>query len=202
MGSPNNFQSQQRSSKANSSSSQPAAAPRSTHDSTAKTKSRDSEKQPRKGRTAKTTPKIRLTKVDPSNEPMWRIAEEVSIFYTKILNDTARQTLNFNSSLLTSTMPTLTLQCAHDCVDDPFTEETIAPHFIADCDDLCNYLADVVAKDKFGDSEPQLYVVLAANAKKDLQRTRIHVKKASKSAARAVKKLKGGSKQTSESGTA
>ena len=43
----NNFQSQQRSSTANSSSSQPAAAPRSTHDSAAKTKSRDTVKQPR-----------------------------------------------------------------------------------------------------------------------------------------------------------
>merc|ERR1712032_1627738 len=121
MGSPNNFQSQQRSSTANSSSPQPAAAPRSTHESTAKTKSRDSEKQPRKGRTAKTCPNIRLTKVDPSNEPMRRIAEEVSIIYTKTLNDTARQTLNVNHSLLTSTMPTLTLQCSHDCVYDPFT---------------------------------------------------------------------------------
>jgi len=132
---------------------------------------------------------------------MWRIAEEVSIFYTKTLNDTARRTLNLNNnSLLTSSMPTLTLKCAHDCVDDPFTEETIAPHFIADCDDLCNYLADVVAKDKFGDSEPQLYVMLAANAKKDLQRTRIGVKKASKSVASAAKKLKRVSQQTGESG--
>ena len=50
--SPNNFQSQQRSSTANSSSSQPSAAPRSTHDSNAKNKSRDSEKQPRKVMTA------------------------------------------------------------------------------------------------------------------------------------------------------
>merc|ERR1712032_934964 len=201
MGSPNNFQSQQRSSTANSSSPQPAAATRSTHDSTAKSKSRVSEKQPRKGRTAKTCPTIRLTNLDPSNEPMWRIAEEVSIFYTKTLNDTARQTLNVNNSLLTSSMPTLTLQCVHDCVCDPFTKETIAPHFIADCDDLCNYLADVVAKDKFGDSEPQLYMVLAAIAKKDFQRTRIVVKKASKSAARAEKKLKRVSQQTGESGT-
>ena len=132
---------------------------------------------------------------------MWRIAEEVSMFYTKTLNDTTRQTLNINSSLLTSTMPTLTLKCAHDCIVDPFTKETIAPHFVADCDDLCNYLADVVAKDKFGDSEPKLYVVLAAIAKKDVQKTRIHVKKASKSVARAAKKLKRVSQQTGESGT-
>ena len=132
---------------------------------------------------------------------MWRIAEEVSIFYTKTLNDTARQTLNVNNSLLTSTMPTLTLKCAHDHIVDPFTKATIAPHFIADCDDLCNYLADVVAKDKFGDSEPQLYVELAANTKKALKMTRIGVKKASKSAARAEKKLKRVSQQTGESGT-
>ena len=132
---------------------------------------------------------------------MWRIAEEVSLFYTKTLNDTARQTFKLNNSLLTSTMPTLTLKCAHDCVVDPFTKEKIAPHFVADCVELCNYLADVVVKDKFGDSEPKLYVVLAANAKKDLQRTRIDVKKARNSAARAEKKLKGVSKKGSESGT-
>ena len=43
---------QQRSSKANASSSQPAAATRSTHDSTAKSKSRVSEKQPKEVMTA------------------------------------------------------------------------------------------------------------------------------------------------------
>ena len=40
-----------------------------------------------------------------------------------------------------------------------------------------DYLADVVVKDKFGDTEPKLYVVLAANAKKDLQRTRVAVRR-------------------------
>ena len=132
---------------------------------------------------------------------MWRIAEEVSTFYTKTLNETVRQTFHLNSNSLSSSMPTLTLKCAHDCIVDPFTNEKIAPHFVADCVELCNYLADVVAKDKFGDSEPQPYVLQAANAKKDLQRTRIGVKKASKSAARAEKKLKRVSQPTGESGT-
>ena len=73
---------------------------------------------------------------------------------------------------------------------DPFTEEKITPHFVADCVDLCNYLADVVAKDKFGDSEAKLYVVLALDAKKELKRTQIVVKKTSKLVARAENKLK------------
>merc|ERR1712032_1063089 len=111
-------------------------------------------------------------------------------------NDTARQTFKLNNGLLASSMPTLTLKCAHDCIIEPVTKETIAPHFVADCVPLCNYLADVVVKDEFGDSEPQLYVVLAASAKKDLKRTRIGVTKARKSAARAVKKLKRVSQQT------
>merc|ERR1712032_576152 len=106
-------------------------------------------------------------------------------------NDTARQTFKLNNGLLASSMPTLTLQCAHDCIIEPVTKETIAPHFVADCVPLCNYLADVVAKDKFGDSEPKLYVVLAANAKKKLRRTRIDVNNANNSAARAGNKLEG-----------
>merc|ERR1712032_115654 len=107
---------------------------RSTHDSTAKTKSRDSEKQPREDCTATTCQKIRLTDLDPSNEPLRRIAEEVSTFCTSTLNDAVRQMFKVNNSLLTSTMPTLTLKCAHDCIIDPFTKETIAPHFVVvDC---------------------------------------------------------------------
>ena len=132
---------------------------------------------------------------------MRRIAEEVSTFYTKTLNDAVRQTLNVNNSLLTSSMPTLTLKCAHDCVHDPFTEETIAPHFIADCDDLCNYLADVVVKHKFGDSEPQLYVALAVIARKDLKKTQKGIKKAEKSVAKAEKKLKSIVEKSGKSGT-
>ena len=50
--SPNNFQNQQCSSKATTSPSQPAAATRNTHESTAKRKSRDSEKQPKEVMTA------------------------------------------------------------------------------------------------------------------------------------------------------
>merc|ERR1712222_99578 len=96
-----------------------------------------------------------------------------------MLNDTARQTFKLNKSLLTSSMPTLTLKCAHDRIIEPFTEETIAPHFVADCVDLCNYLADVVVKGKFGDNEPKLYMVLALDAKKELKRTQIIVKKTS-----------------------
>ena len=45
--SPNDFQNQQRPSTANSSASQPAAATRSTHESTAKIKSHDSKNQPK-----------------------------------------------------------------------------------------------------------------------------------------------------------
>merc|ERR1712032_374889 len=102
-------------------------------------------------------------------------------------NDTARQTFKLNNGLLASSMPTLTLQCAHDCIIEPVTKETIAPHFVAECVELCNYLADVVSKDKFGDSEPKLYVVLAANAKKALKRTQIALKQTSKGAARTGK---------------
>ena len=133
---------------------------------------------------------------------MWRIAEEVSIFYTKTLNDTVRQTLNVNNSLLTSTMPTLTLKCAHDSIVDPFADEEIAPHFVANCVDLCHYLADVVAKGKFGNSEAKLYVALAAGAKKDLKRTRIDVNKATKSTADAENKLQSVLKKADKAGTA
>merc|ERR1712032_226493 len=145
--------------------------------------------------------KIRLTDLDPSNEPMRRTAEEILTFYTKTLNDTVRQTFKVNNSLLTSTMPTLTLKCAHDSIEDPFTDEMIAPHFVADCFALCNYLADVVAKDKFDDSEPQLYMVRAANAEKHLEKTHNNVKKAEKSVAKAKNKLETAVKRSGESVT-
>ena len=157
---------------------------------------------PVKNRTAETCQSIRLTNVDPSNEPMRRISKEVALYYTKTLNETVRQTFHLNNSSFTSSMPTLTLKCAHDCIVDPFTDEKIAPHFIADCIDQCNYLADVVVKDKFGDSEPQLYVVLAAIAKKDMKRTQKSVKNAEKSVAKAENKLKAGVKKSGKSGKA
>ena len=98
-------------------------------------------------------------------------------------------------------MPTLTLKCAHDCIVDPSTDEKIAPHFVADCADLCNYIADAVIKDKRNDSEPQMYIVLAANAEKDLKRTHNNVKKAKKSAAKADNKLKTAVKKSGDSVT-
>ena len=74
--SPNNLQSQQRSSKANASSSKPAAATRSTHDSTAKTKSRDRDKQPRKVMTApskRVVAQPQLIAVTPTTAPALRL---------------------------------------------------------------------------------------------------------------------------------
>ena len=119
---------------------------------------------------------------------MRRISETVALYYTNMLNEIARQTFHLTNSSYTSSMPTLTLQCAHDCIVDPFTDEKIAPHFVADCVDLCIYLADVVVKDKFGDSEPRSYVVLAVIAKKDLKRIQKGVKKAEKKLKALVKK--------------
>ena len=145
---------------------------------------------------------IRLTEVDPSNEPMRRTSQELALHYTKTLHGVVRQTFNLNNSSSTSSMPTLTLQCAHDCVVDPFTNEKVAPHFVAHCAALCRYLADLVAKDKFGDSEPRLYVNLAADAKKDVKRTHNNVKKAEKSVAKAENKLKKAVKNSGKSVTA
>ena len=84
---------------------------------------------------------------------------------------------------------------------DPSTKEKIAPHFVADCVDLCHYLADAVAKDKFGDSEPRLYVNLAVDAKKDVKRTHNNVKKAQKSVTTAENKLKTAVRKSGESVT-
>ena len=153
---------------------------------------------PVKNRTAETCQSIRLTNVDPSNEPMLRIAEEVAVFYTSTLNNTVRLTFKLHESLSASSMPTLQLQCAHDCIMDPLTSENIDPHFLADCDDLCVYLADAVAKAKFEDSEPKLYVALAADAKKDVKRTHNNIKKAKKSVAKAEKKLATAIKRSGE----
>ena len=132
---------------------------------------------------------MRLTKVDPSNEPMLRIAEEVSVFYTTTLSDTVRLTFNLRERLSTSSTPTLKLQCAHDCIVDPLTNENIAPHFLADCVNLCVHLADAVVKSKFEDSEPKLYVALAADAKNNVKRTHNNINKAEGSVAKAEKKL-------------
>ena len=136
--------------------------------------------------------RIRVTNLDPKNEPMQRMAKEVALCYTKTLYDPVRQMLNPSKSSLTSTMPTLTLQCAHDCIVDPVTHEKIAPHFVANCVELCNHLADSVTKDKFGESETQPYVMLAVEAKKEMQRRQLAVKKSSKWAARVRKKVKVG----------
>ena len=144
---------------------------------------------------------IRLTEVDPSNEPMRRTSQELALHYTKTLHEAVRQTFNLNNSSSTTSMPTLTLQCAHDCIVDPLTNEKVAPHFVAECVAVSRYLADVVAKAKFGDSEPRLYVNLAADAKKDVKRTRNNVKKAEKSVAKAENKLKKAVKKSGKSGT-
>ena len=98
-------------------------------------------------------------------------------------------------------MPTLTLMCAHDCIVDPITDEEIAPHFVADCVDSCHYLADAVAKDKFGESELQLYMVLTENAEKELQRTDNNVKKAKRSVTNAENKIKTTVKKSGKSVT-
>ena len=153
----------------------------------------------RQGRIAKTYQRMRLTKVDPSNEPMLRIAEEVAVFYTTTLSDTVRLTFNLRESLSTNSTPTLKLQCAHDCIVDPLTNENIAPHFLADCVNLCVHLADAVVKDKLDDSEGKLYVELAADAKKDVKQTLNNINKAEKSVAKAEKKLAIAIKRSGES---
>ena len=126
---------------------------------------------PIKSRTAKTCKTMHMTEVDPSNEPLRRTWHDLTMFFTKVLHEAVRQTFNLNSSSSTRSAPTLTLKCAHDCIVDPLTDETIAPHFVGDCAKLCVHFADVVAKGKFGDSEPGLYVVLAENAKKNVTKT-------------------------------
>ena len=144
---------------------------------------------PIKNRTVDACQRMRLTKVDPSNEPMRRTSEQLALYYAKLLDGTVRQAFNLNGGSSTSCTPTLKLQCAHDCIVDPLTNERIAPHFVAECVDLCGYLADAVAKHKLGDNEPKLYVALAADAKKDVKRTLNNIKKAKKSVAKAEKKL-------------
>ena len=142
-----------------------------------------------------------MTEVDISNEPLRRMSYDLTLFYTKVLHEAVRQTFNLNSSSTTCSAPTLTLKCAHDCIVDNLTDETIAPHFVADCAKLCSYLADVVAKGKFGDSEAELYVVLAGNAKKNVTKTSKNVTKYKKSLSKAEKKLQNTIKKAGESVT-
>ena len=78
-----------------------------------------------KSRTVDACQSIRLTKVDPSNEPMRHTSEELALYYAKMLDGTARQAFNLNAGSSTSSTPTLELQCAHDCIVDPSTNERI-----------------------------------------------------------------------------
>ena len=144
---------------------------------------------------------MRMTEVDPSNEPLRRTWHDLTMFFTKVLHEAVRQTFNLNSSSSTRSAPTLTLKCAHDCIVDPLTDETIAPHFVGDCAKLCVHFADVVAKGKFGDSEPGLYVVLAENAKKNVTKTSKNVTKYKKSLSKAEKKLQNTIENSGEAAT-
>ena len=92
-----------------------------------------------KSNPAKSRQKLRLTKVDPANTEMRRISEELAQHYTKALYESVGQVFELNSR-------TLVLKCAHDCIVDTLTGEKIAPHFIADCTDLCVYLQQRISK--------------------------------------------------------
>ena len=142
-----------------------------------------------------------MTEVDPSNEPLRRTSHDLTMFYTKVFHEAARQTFSLNSGSSTPSSPALTLKCAHDCIVDNLTNEKIVPHLVADCAELCSYLADLVAKGKFGDSEPELYVDLAKNAKKNVTKTSKNVAKNKKILTKAEKKLQNTIENSGEAAT-
>ena len=133
---------------------------------------------------------MRLTKVDPNNEQLRRISEELGQHYTKALCVLARQAFDFKSNPNNRPIPSLLLKCAHDTFEDPLTRDKTAPHFVADCTDLCKHLADAIVKQKFGDKQDKLYEVLASNAGKTAKKFQKKIVNAKKVVSQATKKAK------------
>ena len=144
---------------------------------------------------------MRLTKIDPSNEPMRCIANDIALHYEKLLIGAVRETFGLKSSAFPSSNDCIALKCSHDCIVDPTTAQKSAPHFVADCVPLLNILTDAVTKSTYNDSQPQLYTVLAAIAKKELKRAQNDVKKRTNKVTKCQKKLKSLANNSGKSGT-
>ena len=144
---------------------------------------------------------MRLTKVDPSNEPMRCIANDIALHCEKLLIGAVKETFGLKSSAFPSSIDCIVLECAHDCTVDPTTAQKSAPHFVADCVPLLNILTDAVTKSTYNDSQPQPYTVLATIAKKTLKRAQNDFKKANKKVAACEKKIKALAKKSGKSGT-
>ena len=151
---------------------------------------------------AKTSHSVMVTDVDLANEMMRRISKELQHFCADILFAIAKHTCGVKGSYagISTPIPTPELKCTHDSIADPCTGEIFSPHFVADCTNLCKYLADLPVKAKFGDAEPQLYEVLSVNAVKAATRSEKNVLKAIKVVAQATQKAQQAAAKAVKSG--
>ena len=110
---------------------------------------------------------LRLTKVDPENETLLRIAKPIAKYLTELLLTTATSACGLKSIPKSIAESSLVLHCAHDViVIHASSNKRMAPHFVVNCTDLCKQLGDLAAKTVFADDETQPYEVIVATTKK------------------------------------
>ena len=141
-------------------------------------------------RSTKPFRKVRLSQAEPENKELWRITQELAIFFRNLLNNTAMSSCDLKSVPAEVKIPALVVQCVHDAIEDPSTGKKVAPQFIVDCTDMCNVIADIATKAIFGDQEQELYAEMVANAQIASKIARTKMKKLAKEEAKKLAKVK------------
>ena len=141
--------------------------------------------------------KVRQTKVESSNKPLWDIEKTLQEFFTQRLREVAIPSSIPQSIIDKAVLQSPAFMCAHDAFSDGGVR--MAPHLVADFTDLSKQIADVIAKYTMRDDEEMPYELIAVNADKASQKAAKKVVKAKKALAAADKKLKAATAKTMKS---
>ena len=124
--------------------------------------------------------------MDPDNEPLRRIAEDLAKHFLALLCAAAWSPAG--PMISESSDASLTVMCAHDSLKDASAQTDLAPHLIVDCTDLCMRVTDATMRNRLGDSEQTSYAAEAAASQKAVKNADKLLKKVTAKAQKAKKK--------------
>ena len=129
---------------------------------------------------------MRRTRVDPDNEALRRITEDLDAHFRPLLCAVAWPP--DGPMMLGSSEDSLTFMCAHDSLTDHATQAELSPHLIVDCTNLCKQAANAAMASRMGDTEETSYAAEAAVSQKAVKTAKKFVTKATTKATKVKKK--------------
>ena len=141
---------------------------------------------------------MRKTRVDPDNEALRRITDDLEKHFRALLHGAAWPA--GAQKMTASADASFSFMCAHDSLNDDATQTELTPHLIADCTSLCNQVVDATTRDRLGDSGQTSYAAQAAASQKAVKTLKKSIIRATAKATKTKKKADAAAAKVEKSG--